>query len=241
MTINCPYLHDGCCKVAEDLTGLPKVPVCPDRCEQCLKHANPQAPNGVIAVISLCAVNEPKERARVKAIVKPYIERVLVDSQTGKPITVDCEYAVGKRCLVAERIAGAQVTTRTDKACQECLAATPPRDKNYVTISLAISSLHSAGDSTGARKLLEESKSLLRTVTRTVSNWREANKRWEAAGKPVRTDEEVQEIIQICEGCEHYNAKAKQCKLCGCFCRKKGMARFNKPKMATESCPIGKW
>jgi hypothetical protein len=29
--------------------------------------------------------------------------------------------------------------------------------------------------------------------------------------------------------------------LCGCFCRAKGRAEFNKPKMLTEVCPVGKW
>lgn len=78
---------------------------------------------------------------------------------------MDCRYAIGTRCLIAERIAGAQVTTRTDKACQSCLAATPPAEKNSVTVSLAISSLLCAGDTVVARKILGESKSLLRTVT----------------------------------------------------------------------------
>lgn len=154
---------------------------------------------------------------------------------------MDCEYAVGTRCLIAERIAGARVTNRTDKACQTCLAATPPADKNCVTVSLAISSLRSAGDTVGSRKIFNESKSFLRTVTRRIGNWKEAISRWKAAGEPVRSNEEINEIVEICQGCEHYNSKFQQCRLCGCFCRKTGMARFNKPKMATESCPIGKW
>ena len=79
---------------------------------------------------------------------------------------MDCRYAIGTRCLVAERIAGVRVTTRTDKACQHCLAATPPAGKNSVTVSLAISSLHLLGDTVGARKILDESKYLLRTVTK---------------------------------------------------------------------------
>lgn len=242
MTINCEYLYDERCRLAEEFTGLPKVPVCPDRCEKCLKHARPKAPNTVIASIALCATRNPEEKARVKEIVKPYIERIHVDYKTGKPINVVCEYAVGPRCLIAERIAGAQVTNRTDQACKVCLAATPPAGKNRVTVSLAISSLRNAGDAVAARKLLDESKSLLQTaVTSRISNWQEANRRWNAAGRPVRTDDEIKAIVEICEGCEHYNAKMQQCRLCGCFCRKKGMARFNKPKMATESCPIGKW
>lgn len=87
MTIHCMYLHDGRCQLAEAITSLPKVPVCPDRCEKCQAHRNPMAPNGIIAIIALCAVNDPQEKAQVKAIVAPYIERTYVDSQTGKPVS----------------------------------------------------------------------------------------------------------------------------------------------------------
>jgi hypothetical protein len=76
-----------------------------------------------------------------------------------------------------------------------------------------------------------------------VKTWRAAIRRWKAAGKPVRSDEEVSEINGICQACEHYDAEWQQCKLCGCFCRKRGLAEFNKPKMLTERCPLDppKW
>jgi len=77
-----------------------------------------------------------------------------------------------------------------------------------------------------------------------VASWRQSIKRWKAAGKPERNPEEVERIAtECCEPCEHYDPKWRQCKLCGCFCRKKGRAEFNKPKMLTEWCPLNppKW
>jgi len=152
-----------------------------------------------------------------------------------------CEHAVGNRCLVAERIAGAEVAMRTDRACKKCLSLKPPAAKNEVTVSLALSSLYEAGDDEGARRVKEDSGSVLGIVRRRFFNWRRAQKTWEDAGKPERSPEEVERIVAICEACDAYNHKTKQCGVCGCLCRKKGMARFNKPRMATEHCPRGKW
>ncbi len=152
-----------------------------------------------------------------------------------------CEYAIGERCLVAERIAGAQVTTRTDRACKKCLSLTTPAGENSVTVSLAVAQFHIAGDDAGKRRVMNEYGSVLQRVKRRVFNWRRAVKTWEDAGKPERSEKEVQRIVEICESCDAYNAKTKQCGVCGCLCRKKGMARFNKPRMATENCPRGKW
>lgn len=85
--IDCHYLRDGRCLLAEGLTGLKKVPVCQDRCVRCVNHPkSPKSPNGIIAAIALCAVpKDSEERDRVLEIVKPYIERTYVDPLTGKP------------------------------------------------------------------------------------------------------------------------------------------------------------
>lgn len=160
---------------------------------------------------------------------------------------MNCQFADGKRCLVAERIANAPVTTRTDQACEHCLDSPSPRDKNMVTLSLAISSLHRSGNTEAAQKLFADSRPWRDanvdkprpTLVKRVLSWRASIKRWEEEGKPVRSDEEVERIMrECCEPCEHYNPTWSQCKLCGCFCRKRGQAKFNKPKMATEQCPL---
>uniref|UniRef100_A0A6M3K6I1 Glycosyltransferase n=1 Tax=viral metagenome TaxID=1070528 RepID=A0A6M3K6I1_9ZZZZ len=164
--------------------------------------------------------------------------------------TMKCKHASGNRCLIAERIAGVRATTRTDKACKHCLVSSAPRAKNAVTASLAIAAMRASGDHDGAVKLLHESRPWLEgnglkitgdtpSLIGRVLSWKEAIKRWNAAGRPVRSDEEVAWILrEHCQPCEHYSPKRKQCKICGCFSRAKGMPEFNKPKMATEKCPL---
>lgn len=43
-----------------------------------------------------------------------------------------------------------------------------------------------------------------------------------------------QERYGMCESCEHFRQKTKQCKLCGCFMKMK-------VKLLEAECPIGKW
>ena len=111
---------------------------------------------------------------------------------------MNCEYAVGNRCLVAERIAGAPVPMRTDRACQNCLAKTPPAGINSTTVSLAVSSLYEAGNDEAGQRVMKEHGSVLKRVARHVFDWRRANKKWDDAGKPERSAEEIQRIVEIC-------------------------------------------
>lgn len=59
-----------------------------------------------------------------------------------------------------------------------------------------------------------------------------ATLKWVAAGRPERTAEEIDAILAVCKTCEHFTGS--RCKLCGCWLRAKA-------KMATESCPDGRW
>lgn len=62
------------------------------------------------------------------------------------------------------------------------------------------------------------------------------NKKFRRAGKPTRTKEEHNDILNnICKPCEQYNKG--RCKLCGC----KLEGFVNKIKYATSHCPINKW
>lgn len=76
-----------------------------------------------------------------------------------------------------------------------------------------------------------------------VKNWASAIKRWIAAGKPVRTDEEVAAIFAICESnrCGFWDAKSERCKECGCNVNLSTFAPKNKSRMKTEVCPKGLW
>jgi hypothetical protein len=60
--------------------------------------------------------------------------------------------------------------------------------------------------------------------------------RWIAAGRPTRTQEQIDTILAIhCEPCEHFKDGA--CGKCGCRINKSPEAWRNKLAMATEPCP----
>ena len=72
--------------------------------------------------------------------------------------------------------------------------------------------------------------------------YKEALLRWNRAGRPVRSAEEVDNILTThCKECDWYDASAKRCKGCGCKVTTSSVAIFNKLKMATEKCPKGLW
>lgn len=72
--------------------------------------------------------------------------------------------------------------------------------------------------------------------------YKEALLRWNRAGRPVRSTEEVNTILtNHCQQCDWYDAKAQRCKGCGCKVTDSGVAVFNKLKMKTERCPKGAW
>lgn len=73
----------------------------------------------------------------------------------------------------------------------------------------------------------------------------QAEAAWIAAGKPVRSAEEIEEIYETqCQPCEYFKPGRSvgrgSCGQCGCALRKAGGV-LNKIKMATEHCPAGKW
>ena len=61
---------------------------------------------------------------------------------------------------------------------------------------------------------------------------------WAKAGFPVVSNEDFENRKSICNSCEFFEPKAfygdGRCAKCGCDFKLKS-------KMATESCPIGKW
>ncbi len=87
---------------------------------------------------------------------------------------------------------------------------------------------------------LELGKSLGWTIEDAI-HWAMALVRWQKAGRPQRTDEEVQYIVAICEACDDYKANEKRCKICRCGVSTGDMAVCNKARLATESCPQQKW
>jgi len=74
-----------------------------------------------------------------------------------------------------------------------------------------------------------------------VGHYAAALVRWAAAGFPVRSQAEVEQILH-----DHCNASCEafadgRCSECGCRVNASRLAVANKIKMATEKCPKGRW
>jgi hypothetical protein len=83
-----------------------------------------------------------------------------------------------------------------------------------------------------------------------VFNYANALVNWERSGRPTRSDEEVERIIrECCKPCSFFRPVSGKddgegiCghRLCGCRINHSQHAVINKVRMASESCPIGKW
>lgn len=79
------------------------------------------------------------------------------------------------------------------------------------------------------------------SVTAQLSSYAAAVSRWLAAGRPVRSDEQVGELLAICQDNRCGKYRDGQCLACGCRVNSSGWALANKLRMATESCPKGMW
>ena len=88
----------------------------------------------------------------------------------------------------------------------------------------------------------EEDEVLERSLAAKVVSYGQALRRWIAAGRPIRADEEVEQIYStLCEPCAYFSRHKEYCKICGCQVRSSGSGFTNKIRMATERCPKGKW
>lgn len=78
-----------------------------------------------------------------------------------------------------------------------------------------------------------------------IEQYGQAVANWISRGRPKRSDDEVRELFAICTACTpHFrpnNESVGSCGLCGCRLSIGGSAMTNKLRMATESCPDGKW
>lgn len=79
-------------------------------------------------------------------------------------------------------------------------------------------------------------------LARRVLSYAEAVARWTAAGRPERSDKEVERIFhQHCKPCKWFERDRQRCRGCGCRVADSGLAISNKIKMATENCPRELW
>lgn len=75
-----------------------------------------------------------------------------------------------------------------------------------------------------------------------VMNYQAAVRKWFAAGRPERTQEEIDAIYdEHCSKCSMYDKERKICNSCGCPATKDQPALRNKLRMATEACPLGRF
>jgi len=65
--------------------------------------------------------------------------------------------------------------------------------------------------------------------------------RWIKAGRPVRSQEEIQKIYEICQQCKALDTETNSCKYCGCRIASHGNPLRSRIAMATERCPVEKW
>ena len=75
-----------------------------------------------------------------------------------------------------------------------------------------------------------------------VRSYGKALSKWRAAGRPMRSYKEVERIYwKVCMACAQFSLEKATCKMCDCKVNRSKVAMLNKIRMATESCPDGKW
>jgi hypothetical protein len=79
-------------------------------------------------------------------------------------------------------------------------------------------------------------------LVRRALSYAEALAQWTAAGRPERSDKDVEHIFTaFCKPCRWFHRHRQICRGCGCRVADKGFAITNKIKMATEHCPRNLW
>lgn len=76
--------------------------------------------------------------------------------------------------------------------------------------------------------LLKQAKNYAKAVTEHVKS-----------GMETRTDEEVIQLLEICEACDRY--ENGRCLVCGCRLSASKSAFSNKLRMKSQACPLGRW
>ena len=136
------------------------------------------------------------------------------------------------------------------RPCKESVQATPPAagqvqlDTQEVIEMMKAAPLTDIEDLLALESGVETSELSPEYPAMTMQIWlyKEALLKWNKAGRPTRTDEEVKAIHEkFCTPCAWYDKDKKRCKGCGCKVTVGAVAVLNKLKMATEHCPKELW
>ena len=88
----------------------------------------------------------------------------------------------------------------------------------------------------------EETRDRVANLPDKLKGYASAIKRWVAAGRPTRSEEEQKNILEEhCLKCEMYDKDKHSCKNCGCSLAQTGNPLTSKLAMGTEKCPLGRW
>jgi len=88
----------------------------------------------------------------------------------------------------------------------------------------------------------EETRERVAKLGDKLAGYASAIKRWVAAGRPTRSEEEQKRILEDhCLQCEMYDREKHSCKNCGCSLAMTGNPLTSKLAMGTEKCPLGRW
>lgn len=172
-----------------------------------------------------------------------------------------CKFRKNGCCVLIASATGLEVNQATvaEDACNACCRTVSPQsgEINPVIASIGITRTkeHAPERYDDVHRFLTPyiSPSMSQGMPRKVElakRYAAAVKRWHNAGRPIRSDEEVQRIFAICMGCKYYKPTRNgsgRCLACGCKLRKNprfiGLldALENKIRMATEHCWANKW
>lgn len=142
-------------------------------------------------------------------------------------------------CKVATYWANGNPVDVTEAACKVCVGTSTPRGLNRVTVSLGLGKLKEADPAAFRSKALHSLEHIADPgASEALARYVEATKQWMLLGRPVRTDEQVLEVLKICQGCDKY--KDGKCSICGCLINAGG-GWTSKARRLNEHCPLGNW
>lgn len=144
-------------------------------------------------------------------------------------------------CGVATWWAGSSEVPVTPEACKVCLSSSVPRGLNQVTVSIGLTHLSQTDPAMYHKKLPEAIKHVAAPgASEKLVRYAKATAEWVKQGRPTRSDGEVLQILEICNGCDNWLPEEGACRLCGCHINS-GNAWVNKARRLNEHCPLEKW